>query len=259
MDGVAAAPGFVGVGVLAACAVWFAVPAPRTGGRERLKAAVGASRTDRAGTPRPRELRAARVRRGTAAALAGFAAALVIGGLPGVLAAPLVGAAVDRQLGRMAPAADRLRRERMTADLPTAADLLSACLAAGAPPAEAVTAVADAVGGPLGGELRAAAGAVRLGGDPARCWSTLAAHRELAPLARALSRSGEGGAPLAERIAHLADECRDRRRSDLTAAARRTAVRATLPLGVCFLPAFLLIGVLPVVVGLATPLLAAQS
>ncbi|MGW0659217.1 type II secretion system F family protein [Streptodolium elevatio] len=256
MDGVAATPGLLVVGVLAACAAWFAVPAPRTRGRDRLKAAVGTRHGGRPAAPDTREARKARVRRATAAALAGLAAALVVGGLPGVVAAPLVGLAVDRQLGRIAPAADRLRRERMAADLPTAADLLSACLAAGAPPVEAVTAVADAIGGPLGSELRAAAASVRLGGDPARSWSALAASRELAPLARALSRSGEGGAPLAERIAHVADECRDRRRSDLTAAARRTAVRATLPLGVCFLPAFLLIGVLPVVVGLATPLLA---
>lgn len=251
MDGVAV-PGLLGVGVLTACATWIAVPAPQARGRDRLKAAVGA----RSQSAQDRRLRHALARRRSAAALAGLSTALFVGGLAGVLVAPLVALVVDRQLARIAPAADRLRRERMAADLPTAADLLSACLIAGAAPAEAVTAVADAIGGPLGHELRAAAAAVRLGGDPARCWSALGETRELASLARALSRSGEGGAPLAERIAHVADECRDRRRSDLTAAARRTAVRATLPLGACFLPAFLLIGVLPVVVGLAAPLLA---
>jgi Flp pilus assembly protein TadB len=171
------------------------------------------------------------------------------------LAAPLVALAVDRYLTRMTPAADQRRRERIAADLPIAADLLSACLLAGAAPTDAVSAVAAVIGGPLGDELRAASAAVRLGGDPAVCWTALGTHRELAPLARALSRSGDGGAPLAERVARLADECRDRRRRDLSATARRTAVRATVPLGVCFLPAFLLIGVLPVVAGLALPLL----
>ncbi len=39
-------------------------------------------------------------------------------------------------------------------------------------------------------------------------------------------------------------------------AARRAGVLAVGPLGICFLPAFMLLGVVPAVVGLATPLLA---
>ncbi|UGQ09102.1 type II secretion system F family protein [Yinghuangia sp. ASG 101] len=190
-----------------------------------------------------------------AALAAGVAGGLFLGGTAGWIAVPCVAALVDRQLARLPTSADRTRRQRISADLPVAADLLSACLVAGATPVTAVATVASAVGGPLGDELRAAASAVHLGGDPARCWSALSADPELAPLGRALARSGDGGAPLAERIAHVADECRERRRSALTTTARRTAVRATLPLGACFLPAFLVIGVVPVVIGLAAPLL----
>ncbi len=197
---------------------------------------------------------AVRTRRRLAALSAGLATGLFLGGVAGCVAAPCVAALVDRQLARLPSSAERIRRQRIGADLPVAADLLSACLLAGAPPVAAVVTVSTAVGGPVGDELRAAAAAVQLGGDPARCWAALSARPELASLGRALSRSGEGGAPLAERIAHVADECRDRRRSELTTKARRTAVRATLPLGACFLPAFLLIGVVPVVIGLAAPL-----
>ena len=39
-------------------------------------------------------------------------------------------------------------------------------------------------------------------------------------------------------------------------AARRVGVLAVAPLGLCFLPAFVLLGVVPVVIGLAGPLLA---
>lgn len=180
-----------------------------------------------------------------------------MGGVAGVGAGALLAVAAERRLARLPRADEQRRRQRLSGDLPVAADLLSACLAAGAAPVDAVDAVAKAVGGPLGDALRAASAAVRLGGDPAHCWSSLGADRELAALGRALSRSGEGGAPLAERIAHVADECRERRRTELTTAARRTAVLATLPLGVCFLPAFLLVGVLPMIVGLAGPLLSA--
>jgi hypothetical protein len=37
-----------------------------------------------------------------------------------------------------------------------------------------------------------------------------------------------------------------------TEAARSAGVRAVAPLGLCFLPAFVLVGVVPTVVGLAT-------
>jgi Flp pilus assembly protein TadB len=193
------------------------------------------------------------VRRRAAAASVGVCTTVFLGGLPGVVIGLVAAAGVHRQLARRLPAAERHRRQRMAADLPIAADLMSACLLAGATPVDAATAVAAALPGPLGDELRSTAAAIRLGGDPGQGWAALANQRELAPLARALSHTS--GAPLAERIAHVADECRERRRGELTAAARRTAVRATLPLGACFLPAFLLLGVAPVVIGLATPLL----
>lgn len=252
----AALSGMLGAGLLAGGAVWVAVPAPI--GRYRLRRTATALRGegDDAGQRATGVLRSSQLRHGVVAVACGFAAIMIAGGPVGVVLGIAVAIFTARQLGRATPAAERARNRRITADLPTAADLLSACLLAGAAPVEAVPAVAAAVGGPLGDELRSAAAAVRLGGDPARCWGALAVRRELAPLARALSRTGEGGVPLAERIVHIADECRERRRRELTAAARRTAVRATLPLGACFLPAFLLIGVIPVVIGLAAPLLA---
>ena len=41
-----------------------------------------------------------------------------------------------------------------------------------------------------------------------------------------------------------------RARAEVEDAARRVGVRAALPLGLCLLPAFLLIGIVPVVAGL---------
>lgn len=283
------APMVISAGIfMAAYAVWSLVPSrhadtgphppgtrPGSAGRHRSRKVPGDHRPNLTAPPRrdrqptTRSRRKARTRRSRphpagggprnrrrlAALSAGLASGLFLGGVTGGIAAPCVAVLVDRRLARLPSSADHIRRQRISTDLPMAADLLSACLLAGATPVTAVTTVAAAVGGPLGDELRSAATAVRLGGDPARCWSALAAHPELAPLGRALSRSGDGGAPLAERIAHVADECRERCRSDLTTTARRTAVRATLPLGACFLPAFLVIGVIPVVIGLAAPLL----
>lgn len=238
--------------VLAAVSVLLALPgaAAARGGGERAPTGP----TTRAGPGRrPGD---PRVRRYATCAVLGLVVALFVGGIRGCVAAPMAACFANAYLAKAeGRAAAGRRRARLVADLPTAADLLAACLLAGAAPVDAVAAVATAVGGPLGAELRSASAAIKLGGDPARCWTALAEHRELAVLARALARSGVGGAPPAERIARIADDYRSRRRRDFAAAARRASVRATLPLGVCFLPAFLLIGVVPVAIGLAGPLL----
>ncbi|MDI2127923.1 type II secretion system F family protein [Yinghuangia seranimata] len=233
----------------AGLAGWFGVPIGRT---PRGLGVGSVPLTDP--NPGP-QTSGPRSRRRAAAGLCGLSAAVLVGGPAGLLVGAVLAPLVARWLAGRAPAGELRRHARLVADLPTAADLLAACLLAGATPVDAVATVADAVGGPLGDELRSASGAVRLGADPVRAWSELARHGELAALARALARSGDGGAPLAERVARLADEARERQRRQLTAVARRTAVRATVPLGVCFLPAFLCVGVVPVVVGLAGPLL----
>jgi pilus assembly protein TadC len=92
---------------------------------------------------------------------------------------------------------------------------------------------------------------LRLGGDPVACWSVLGEEGELAAFGRALGRAMVSGAPLAEAVARLADDQRARRRRTAEAAARAVGVRAVGPLGLCFLPAFVLVGVVPVIVGVA--------
>ncbi|MEY2249068.1 hypothetical protein AB8A21_40145, partial [Streptomyces sp. BF23-18] len=56
-------------------------------------------------------------------------------------------------------------------------------------------------------------------------------------------------------VGRLAAEARAEWARTATARARRAAVMVTAPVGLCFLPAFLAIGVLPVVIGLAGGLL----
>lgn len=191
-----------------------------------------------------------------AAALAGVAVAVLVPFPLGLLAGVVLGVWADRWLARLEPRAVRQRRERIAADLPVAADLLAACLLAGSPPVEGAEAVAAAVGGPVGEELRAVAATIRLGGDPARCWLELAREPDLAPLGRGLARAMDSGAQLAATVVRLADDQRAERRASADAAARRVGVLATGPLGLCFLPAFLLVGILPVLISAASMVLA---
>lgn len=139
--------------------------------------------------------------------------------------------------------------------LPLASDLLAACIAAGAGPVIAAQAVGEALAGPVGERLARGAAEVRLGGEPAEAWRRLASIPGAGPLARLLERADESGVPAAGPVARLAADTRADWGRTATERARRAAVMVTAPVGLCFLPAFIAIGVLPVVIGLADGLL----
>ncbi|MCF3100439.1 type II secretion system F family protein [Streptomyces roseoverticillatus] len=138
--------------------------------------------------------------------------------------------------------------------LPLAADLMAACLAAGAGPREAAEAVGLSLGGPVGERLARAAAEVRLGGDPATAWGRLGGLPGARGLARCLERAQATGVPAVEPMSRLAGRLRAERGRAAGIRARRAGVLATAPLGLCFLPAFLTVGVVPVVIGLASGL-----
>ncbi|MFF9569402.1 type II secretion system F family protein [Streptomyces sp. NPDC014685] len=139
--------------------------------------------------------------------------------------------------------------------LPLAADLLAACVSAGAGPGEAAEAVGESLGGPVGTSLAQVAAEIRLGGEPAAAWGRFGEIPGAGALARCLDRAGSTGAPAAEPVARLAEAMRAERASAAMARAQRAGVLITGPVGLCFLPAFLAVGVAPVVMGLATGLL----
>ncbi|GAA3977159.1 hypothetical protein FOF52_18105 [Thermobifida alba] len=165
-----------------------------------------------------------------------------------------VGALVWWRLGRAVRAPGHERGDAAAVALPLVVDLLAAGLRSGAPPTEVVEAVARAVGGPLGAELGGTAHRLRLGCDPADAWRGLRGPEELAALGRALARASRTGAPLADVLELHAADCRRAARARAVAASQRTAVAVVVPLGLCFLPAFVLIGIVPLAAGLLSGL-----
>jgi pilus assembly protein TadC len=188
---------------------------------------------------------------------AGALAAFVLG--HPLAAAVLVVLAVALEVpGRRGRRADARLAARTGRDLPRAADLLATCLATGLAPPAALRVVADAVGGPVADRLRAAAAGWLVGifpGAPAGLGRPDPVDR----LLRGLRRAAQTGAPLADTVLDLAADERDRARWDALERARRAGVQAVGPLAACFLPAFVLLGVLPIVVGVATQVLADWS
>jgi pilus assembly protein TadC len=194
-------------------------------------------------------------------AVAGLALALLLPGPWGVVLGAALSVVGPRLVHRLEPATARVERQQLTRDLPLAMDLLAACLAGGASTAAAVRAVSLAVEGPAGERFALVAARLDLGSPPSDAWSALAtcgagdSDEEAAALARTLTRASEGGAPVAAEVARLALDARVRARARAERAAARAAVLGVAPLGLCFLPAFVLVGIVPVVLGLVGPVL----
>jgi Flp pilus assembly protein TadB len=174
---------------------------------------------------------------------------LLVGGGTGLALGAAAGGVGWALATRLEPAAARRRREQLVAGLPHAVDLLAASLGAGQAPGRAVEVVALALDGPCHEELLLVATRLRLGADPALVWAELAVHPQLGRLGRCIARSAESGAPVAAAMERLAQDLRRDARSAVEERARRVGVRAALPLGVCLLPAFILVGVVPLVAG----------
>lgn len=161
-----------------------------------------------------------------------------------VLIAPMPPRAIERLRPRVHDPPTTPPRPDGPFERAAAWDLLAACLKAGLPVPTAIQAVGI-------GELSRTAELLRLGADPDTAWQTALDNPATAPLARAARRTARSGTALARQAAELAERVRADAVDQAEAKAQRAAVAVAAPLALCFLPAFLCLGVLPVVLGLA--------
>lgn len=256
--------------------VLIAVPGPRS--RDRLESisigAVGATAKasgSHADTDRWGRVRAFLRREDLVAAGLGAGVAVLLGGIGGVVLGAAAAAAVGWGMRRQA--------RRIVPDDPLAVaaalDLFAACLRAGTATAHAARAAAEVCspssddpagndGRPrgaagtaprLGSALRGVADLLALGEDPAEAWAGLAREPGLEPIARLARRSADSGASLAREAGQLAESFRSSAADSAVASAERAGVAIAGPLGVCFLPAFVCLGIAPVIIGLAGDIL----
>ncbi|AGB26132.1 Flp pilus assembly protein TadC [Mycobacterium sp. JS623] len=152
-----------------------------------------------------------------------------------------------------------VRRRSMPArtDDPLAAasslDVLAACLRSGMAVSTAASATAPSAPAPLAAVLSRAADLLALGAEPSTAWTTVSgsADKNVDALLRLARRSAASGAAMAQGVAELADQSRHDAAAAATAAAERASVLIAGPLGLCYLPAFVCLGIVPVVAGLA--------
>ncbi|KPL33005.1 type II secretion protein F [Streptomyces anulatus] len=198
-------------------------------------------------------------RRWAAPAGAWLAGWILVGGVMGCAVGSVAAYGMwrwRRSRPRTRPGNSHPARAVIARQLPLVADLLAACIAVGAGPREAAEEVGESIGGPVGDRLARTAAEIRLGVEPAEAWGRFGEIPGAGPLARCLHRAGSTGAPAAEPVARLAESMRAERAAAAVARAQRAGVLITAPVGLCFLPAFLAVGVAPVIIGLAGDLLA---
>lgn len=131
-------------------------------------------------------------------------------------------------------------------------DVISVCLQAGMSVPAAAAAAAPSAPNGLRLMLRRAADLLALGGEPETSWAVDdSADSACIAVMRLARRSASSGTALALGLADLAEKTRQDIARDASAAAQRAGVLIAGPLGLCFLPAFVCVGIVPVVIGLA--------
>lgn len=157
-----------------------------------------------------------------------------------------------RVVGPTLPRGRRAKRRRWTAverEVPPLLDLLAAGSSAGLSAELALRRATEALGGPLGTDLRLVFGRADLGArwreeldDYVRASGSVDLRRTVA----VLSRTEKLGSSLVDATRELATAVRQARRASVLERARTAPVKMLFPLVFLILPAFLLLTVVPV-------------
>ena len=146
------------------------------------------------------------------------------------------------------------RQLRIARGVPETAQMLAALVATGSTDQVATQRAAAAAAEPLNAILRNVARRRALGASAEAAWAEAAADPLLSSIATVMIRGSETGAGTSSELLRIAQDARDNYYTRAQAAARSAAVKAVVPLAACFLPAFFLLGVVPIVASLGSEL-----
>jgi tight adherence protein C len=143
------------------------------------------------------------------------------------------------------------QRRLIDAALPDAVETLVLVIQAGLTPSQAMAAASDLVPEPLRPAFAAIGHRLQRGQRLADALAALPDHLGpgAAPLADAISGADRYGLPLAPLLDRVADDARAGRRRLSDTYARTLSVRLSFPLVVCTLPAFVLLAIVPTLLG----------
>ncbi len=135
------------------------------------------------------------------------------------------------------------------------ADVLTSLLHAGTSVARALYEAPRWLGEPAAAQVRQHTTAIAVGRPIADVVGDLGRlHAALPPILTVLVHASADGSPVADHLQTLVAEVRGQRRRLLEQRLARLPIRLTLPIVACILPAFILLGILPLAVAVAPSL-----
>lgn len=179
--------------------------------------------------------------------VASLASLVLLPGGAGLVGAALLGPAAFLALGRIRRGRDTARA---AAQLPQALDFIAVCLDAGLPLPSALDAVARVSPTPTSDVMEKVASQLAIGRGGQEAWLQLRADPVWGRVASDIARAEHSGTALADLLRVHAGEAREEVGDAALKSARKVGVKSVVPLMACFLPAFLLVGVVPIVAGL---------
>lgn len=138
-------------------------------------------------------------------------------------------------------------------DAAAALDLLASSFRAGLPPATAVRVASEGCAPSLSNAFARCSSRLALGAE--QPWAGLSDFPALVELPTVAERSAHSGTALMKSIDEIAEANRNRAGDAGEAVAERAGVLIAAPLALCFLPAFVVLGLIPTIAGLADTML----
>jgi len=174
----------------------------------------------------------------------------LLGGALGVGVGAVAGLVGARWLLGLTPSGDVRKQKLIVQQYPLVLGLVARVVESGAPVRYAAEAVCQVVDGPGADALRGVVASCDVGFTDAEAWRGLAQDPVWGDVARELARCVDTGAATGRVLDSAAERATKAADAQAIIQARSVGVTSALPLVCCFLPAFLLVGVVPIIGGL---------
>ena len=166
----------------------------------------------------------------------------------GLVTSAAVGIALYQLVPRLTAMESRKAQKVATADLMAVLEGLTLCLSAGLSIPESMKWVAESRSTLAHRQLFGALQVYELGQDlPTALGGLERLDSQWALMCRILSSAHLSGAPVVAAFDSLLEYLHEEEQSEIATRIRALAVKSVLPLGLCFLPAFLLLTVVPLI------------
>ncbi|HUW79161.1 MAG TPA: type II secretion system F family protein [Candidatus Nanopelagicaceae bacterium] len=162
------------------------------------------------------------------------------------LAALLGGWVTKRAIAKLEPAAIRDERLRLVYLAPEFAELIALCLDSGLPLLDSIAAAGEVIGSPVRRFANESVALMQMGADAQQVFKSWRDVPALTSIAITVQSSIATGSSAANALRRTALRLRRARASQVRRQVRSVGVRATLPIGLCFLPSFVLGAVFPI-------------